>query len=37
LGKAISRSRDQPSQGHVFAFDLATREVIHGWKKLEDC
>ena len=36
LGEAISRSRDQPSQGHVFAFDLATRAVIHGWKKLED-
>jgi broad specificity phosphatase PhoE len=36
LGEAISRRFDQPSQGHVFAFDLATLKVIHGWKKLEE-
>lgn len=36
LGEAISRRFDQPSQGHVFAFDLATRKVVHGWKTLEE-
>jgi broad specificity phosphatase PhoE len=35
-GEAITRSRDQRSQGHVFAFDLATRKLVHGWKKLEE-
>lgn len=36
LGEAISRRFDQPSQGHVFAFDLVTRKVVHGWKKFEE-
>lgn len=36
LKEPISRGRDQPSQGHVFAFDAVTREVLHPWKKLED-
>ena len=37
LRVAISRSLDQPAGGgNVFAFDLATRQHIHGWLRLED-
>ena len=34
LGVPISRSRDQPGQGHLFAFDAATRRVLHGWRPI---
>ncbi len=34
LGVPISRSRDQPGQGHVFAFDAATRRIIHDWRPI---
>jgi broad specificity phosphatase PhoE len=37
LGVPISRSRDQPGQGHLFAFDLATRRVLHGWRPIAGC
>lgn len=37
LGEPISRSRDQPGQGHVFAFDMATRRVLHGWRPIAGC
>jgi broad specificity phosphatase PhoE len=30
----ISRSRDQPFQGHYFAFDPVVRRVIHEWRPL---
>lgn len=36
-GLGISRSFDQPAGGgNVFAFDAATRRVIHRWLALED-
>jgi broad specificity phosphatase PhoE len=32
----IARRHDQgPGGGHVFAFDIATRRVIHAWRPLE--
>ncbi|BDA86867.1 phosphoglycerate mutase [Aureimonas sp. SA4125] len=31
---AISRSADQPFQGHYFCFDRAARRVIHGWRPI---
>jgi broad specificity phosphatase PhoE len=34
-GTPISRAHDQPSQGHWFAFDLASRRLLHGWRPLE--
>ena len=37
LGARISRSLDQPGQGHVFAFDAATRRVLHGWRPIASC
>ena len=33
-GTAIHRAEDQPGQGHWFAFDRDTREVLHGWMPL---
>jgi broad specificity phosphatase PhoE len=35
LGAPISRAHDQPSQGHWFAFDIASRHLLHGWRPLE--
>ena len=35
LGEPISRARDQPSQGHVLAFDLPSRRVLHGWRPID--
>jgi broad specificity phosphatase PhoE len=34
LGTAIDRAADQPSQGHYWAFDRATRQVLHGWQPI---
>lgn len=31
---AIHRAQDQPGQGHWFAFDRESREVLHGWMPL---
>ena len=31
----ITRKLDQPSQGHYWTFDIASREVQHGWLLLE--
>ena len=33
----ISRELDQPGAGggNVFAFDLATRALVHGWRPIE--
>ena len=33
-GTAIHRAEDQPGQGHWFAFDRETRDVLHGWRPL---
>jgi broad specificity phosphatase PhoE len=32
LGAPISRERDQPFQGHYWAFDPATAQVVHEWR-----
>jgi broad specificity phosphatase PhoE len=32
LGIPITRAADQPSQGHFWAFEVATRRVIHRWR-----
>ena len=29
---AIRRAEDQPGQGHWFAFDRDSRELLHGWR-----
>jgi broad specificity phosphatase PhoE len=34
LGVPISRIADQPFQGHFWAFDVATRRVIHRWREI---
>ncbi|MFO1150751.1 MAG: histidine phosphatase family protein [Alsobacter sp.] len=34
LGEPIDRGRDQPFQGHVFAFDKASRRVLHPWRSI---
>lgn len=34
LGEPISRQRDQPWQGHVFAFTLPERHVLHPWRDI---
>jgi broad specificity phosphatase PhoE len=34
LGVPISRTHDQPGQGHAFAFDAATRRVLHDWRPI---
>jgi broad specificity phosphatase PhoE len=33
--RPIDRRHDQPGQGHYFSVDLATRRVLHGWRRLE--
>jgi len=33
-GTAIHRAEDQPGQGHWFAFDRDSRELLHGWRPL---
>ncbi|MBC9883039.1 histidine phosphatase family protein [Bradyrhizobium sp. INPA01-394B] len=36
-GLAIDRAHDQPAGGgHVFALTCDTRQVLHGWRKMED-
>jgi broad specificity phosphatase PhoE len=34
LGVPITRSADQPFQGHYWAFDVTTRRVIHRWREI---
>lgn len=34
LGVPISRTMDQPFQGHYWAFSLKTREVLHPWQSI---
>ncbi|TPK76335.1 histidine phosphatase family protein [Mesorhizobium sp. B2-4-15] len=35
-GKQISRDRDQPpGGGNYFAFDIAARRVLHGWRPID--
>jgi broad specificity phosphatase PhoE len=34
LGQEITRSLDQPFQGHYWAFDPSTRLVVHQWKSI---
>jgi broad specificity phosphatase PhoE len=34
LGIPIARTADQPFQGHFWAFDVATRRVIHRWREI---
>ena len=34
-GVPISRALDQPGQGHWFAFERASRRVLHGWRRFE--
>jgi broad specificity phosphatase PhoE len=34
LGEPIDRKRDQPFQGHVFAFDRKTSVVLHAWRPI---
>ena len=34
LGVPISRSLDQPFQGHYWVFDTGTREVIETWRPI---
>ena len=31
----ISRRHDQPGQGHYFTLDVATRDVLHGWRPID--
>lgn len=35
LDRPISRAFDQPFQGHFWAFDAATRRVIHPWLPID--
>jgi broad specificity phosphatase PhoE len=37
LGVPISRAADQPSQGHYWAFEQATRRVLHPWRSIAPC
>jgi broad specificity phosphatase PhoE len=34
LGGPITRDRDQPFQGHFWAFEVTTRRVIHPWRSI---
>jgi broad specificity phosphatase PhoE len=34
LGGPITRDMDQPFQGHFWAFEVATRRVIHPWRSI---
>jgi broad specificity phosphatase PhoE len=33
-GAPISRSRDQPSPGHFWSYDVETRLLLHGWQAI---
>lgn len=33
-GDPIGRAGDQPFQGHVFAFDAASRRLLHDWRPI---
>ncbi|HEV2158882.1 histidine phosphatase family protein [Bradyrhizobium sp.] len=36
-GRPIDRAYDQPAGGgHVFAFARETRQILHGWRRLEE-
>jgi len=35
-GRQITRTEDQPAQGHVYAVDLVTRDVLHDWRPLPE-
>lgn len=34
LGVPIARALDQPGQGHVWAFEVATGRVLHRWRSI---
>jgi broad specificity phosphatase PhoE len=34
LGVPITRSADQPFQGHFWAFEVTTRRVLHRWREI---
>ena len=34
-GVPITRELDQPGQGHWFAFERASRRVLHGWRRID--
>jgi broad specificity phosphatase PhoE len=34
-GLPITRSHDQPAQGHVWRMAMATRSIVHGWRPIE--
>ncbi len=36
MGVPIEAFRDQPSPGHYYAVDLATRRPVHGWRRIDD-
>lgn len=36
LAEPIDRRRDQPFQGHWWAFDVATRKVLQGWTPIAE-
>ncbi len=36
LNAPVSRSRDQPFQGHFFAFDLPGCKIIHEWQPIAE-
>lgn len=35
LDEPISRTHDQPGQGHYFCFGRDSRRLVHGWRPLE--
>lgn len=35
-GTPIASEHDQPFAGHYFRVDLATRQVVHGWRAVDD-
>ena len=35
-GTKITRTDDQPSQGHYFVFARNTKQIIHAWKAIDD-
>lgn len=35
-GVPISRSEDQPGQGHYFVFDTVTKQLFHSWRKIDE-
>ena len=34
-GATIHRAEDQPGQGHWFAFERASRRLLHGWRRID--